>query len=623
MRNRLFVATTLANDPHTEGLHNASKIAALGGVESIILPPSLDYEPFYEAIDKHKPHFIGLSYRQNEDVAVRELFKVVNYFANTGLVKNTDDVKIQFAGLPKTIKILEEKVKDLPLKVDLVKASPNVLERVTETVDYFEIVHDRETIIQSVFEELVPKGIEIFNQLADEAVRGDDYKNEPPLPVPSAKACQDYIARINESDLPVLRSHFGIPDKTIKPTVDGIRQLSEARVLDEVSLGSSDLSQRYFGHPEKFEQLKNDGGVPYKDFSDLVALYQASRYGNFPGVKPYCHVTDLVGFVHQCLDAGMLKGVHQAVPLFWFNELDGRGPSLVRPNIHEHFAAVRELAKNGIPVEMNDPNQWSSRWAHDTIIVTSYALISAVMTMCGVQNMVLQMQFNKPKETGDYADLAKMQAGLEMARRLSLGRRNPAPIFRETRTGIESLSADMTLAKWQLARSTFLQMCMDPHIIHIVSYCEANYAARPADIIDSSRLIRRAVKIFRQHKEDIMKEVNVPVVNERREYLIKESSYLVNEIAKLHHKYQQCPIEAMAPYVGDPDVLATAIEQGYMSAPGIVNEKYKGHFITKPLKYGMINVVDDYNNPRIITEKERLNNRRIMASVNKLCNREI
>ena len=95
MRNRFFVATTLANDPHTEGLHNASKIAALGGVESYILPPSLDYTDFYNAIDKYKPHFIGLSYRQNEEVAIRELFKVVSYFATTGLIKETDDVKIQ------------------------------------------------------------------------------------------------------------------------------------------------------------------------------------------------------------------------------------------------------------------------------------------------------------------------------------------------------------------------------------------------------------------------------------------------------------------------------------------------------------------------------------------------
>ena len=606
MRNRCFVATSLANDPHTEGMHNASKIAALGDIGSYILPPSLDYAAFYEAIDKYKPRFIGLSYRQNENVAVHELFKVVNYFYTSGLIQKGDDVKIMFAGLPKTIRILEDKVSELPLPVILCKASSKVRERVTETVDYFEIENDRERIIQQVYDELVPPGIKLFDQLADEAVRNDDYKNEPPLPVPSIGACKDYITRIQESEFPVLRSHFGIPASDIGPTVDGIRELANARVLDEVSLGSSDLSQRYFGHPEMFERLKNDGGVPYKEFNDLVALYQASRFGNFPGVKPYCHVNDLVGFVNQCLDAGMLRGAHQAVPLYWFNELDGRGPAVVRESIKDHFACVRELAKYGIPVEMNDPNQWSSRWAHDTVIVSSYALISAVMTMCGVQNMVLQMQFNKPKETGDYADLAKMSAGMEMARRISLARKNPAPIFRETRTGIESLSADMDLAKWQLARSTFLQMCMDPHIIHIVSYCEANYAARPADIIDSSRLIRRAVRIFRENKEDIMKEVNVPIVQERKEFLINESSYLLNEIAKFHPNYQPCPLEAMASYLGDEDVIAKSIERKLMTAPGIINEKYKADHLTKPMKYGMINVVDDYTNPRVVTEKERI-----------------
>ncbi|MCM1141414.1 MAG: hypothetical protein NC453_22830, partial [Muribaculum sp.] len=432
MRNCFFVATSLANDPHTEGMHNASKIAALGGIGSMILPPSLDYTAFYEAIHRNNPKYIGLSYRQNENVAVDELFKVINYLHSSGLVKKEEDVKIQFAGLPKTIKVLESKIHELPLRVILCKNSSKVRDRVTETVDFFDIKKNREDIIEQVYEELVPKGIEIFDQLADEAIRGDDYKNEPPLPVPSVEACKDYTVRIAESKFPVLRSHFGIPAPDIKPTVEGIRELAEARVLDELSLGSSDLSQRFFGHPEMFERLKNDGGVPYKDFNDLLALYQASRRGNFPGVKPYCHVTDLVKFVHQCLDAGMLRGVHQAVPLFWFNELDGRGPAIVRNSIKEHFDAVRELAKEGIPVEMNDPNQWSSRWAHDTIIVASYAIVSAVMTMCGVDNMVLQMQFNKPKETGDYADLAKMSAGLEMARRISIGRKNPAKIYRET-----------------------------------------------------------------------------------------------------------------------------------------------------------------------------------------------
>ena len=166
----------------------------------------------------------------------------------------------------------------------------------------------------------------------------------------------------------------------------------------------------------------------------------------------------------------------------------------------------------------------------------------------------------------------------------------------------------MNHAKWQLARSTFLQMCMNPHIIHIVSYCEANYAARPADIIDSSKLIRRAVRLFRENKEDILKAIKSPIVTERKEYLVKECSYLLKEIAKLNTEYKDCPIESIAPFIGDADVIASSIERGLMSAPGIVNERYRGDFITRPMKYGMINVVDDYVNPRVITEYERLFN---------------
>jgi hypothetical protein len=33
----------------------------------------------------------------------------------------------------------------------------------------------------------------------------------------------------------------------------------------------------------------------------------------------------------------MLKGAHQAVPLFWFDVLDGRGPTGVRDAIAEHI----------------------------------------------------------------------------------------------------------------------------------------------------------------------------------------------------------------------------------------------------------------------------------------------
>lgn len=610
MNNRVFVASTLANDPHTEGLHNAGRIARMAGIKTVLLEPSLGLDVLCEAIKENQPRYIGLSYRLSPVVACEQLEKALNYFVNTGLLNTNDHVRISFAGLPETIAMLEGRLDSLPLKISLCKPYPNAMDRALETIDYFEIVEKREEIIKNIREEVEPEGIELFDQLADEVIAHDNYKSMAPLPIPSTQAIDSYTQRIKESPIPILRTHFGIPAPDIGPTVEGIRQIAQARVVDELSLGSSDLSQRYFGHPEMFINRKNDGGVPYKTIEDLQQLYQASRCGNFPAVKPYCHVSNIVQFIDECISIGLLKGAHQAIPLFWFNELDGRGPATVRDSIGEHFAGVRQLVKYGIPVEMNDPNQWSSRHAHDTIIVSSFALISAVMTMCGVRDMVLQMQFNKPKETGDYTDLAKMSAGFEMARRISQYASYPIDIYRETRTGIEHLSPDIEKAKWQLARSTFLQMCMNPHVIHIVSYCEANYAARPEDIIDSSKLIRKAIEIYGQNEREITGLMDIPVVRERKEFLIKESSYLIDEIAKFHPCYHPCPLEQIAPLLGVPDVIADSIENKLMSSPGIINQKYKSNYLTKPMKYGMINLVDDYNCPTVLTEYERLTTNR-------------
>ncbi len=606
MPNNVFIASTLANDPHTEGLHNAARIAQMGGIKAIILEPSESIEHLCDTIHKHNPKYIGLSYRLTPKTAVEQLEKTLSFFQSSGLISNTEEVKITFAGLPETISILKDRVKYYPYKICLCEPYPDILDRAKETVEFFEIINGHDKILEKLKEELKPKGIDILDQLADAVILNDNYKNEPPLQIPSNNGINSYTSRIAESPIPLLRSHFGIPAPDVNPTVDGITKLAEARVLDELSLGSSDLSQRYFGHPEMFVNRKNDGGVPYKTIDDLRKLFQASRRGNYPSIKPYCHVNDIVNFVDQCVEIGLLKGGHQAVPLFWFNELDGRGPKTVRESIHEHFAGVRQLVKHGIPVEMNDPNQWSSRLAHDTIIVTSYALIASVMSVCGVKDMVFQMQFNKPKETGDYGDLAKMIAGMEIAGKLSSYVK--PNIIRETRAGIEHLSPDMNMAKWQLARTTLLQMLLHPQVIHIVSYCEANYAAHPEDIIDSSRLIRRAVRKFNENKSDILASVDWNIVNERKEFLLSETEYLLQHIAKFNPHYKPTSTENLAPFLGDPDVIADSIEHKIMASPGIVNKKYKADYLTKALKYGMVNAVDGFVNPRVITESERLSN---------------
>src|SRR5262249_44640951 len=304
-------------------------------------------------------------------------------------------------------------------------------------------------------------------------------------------------------------------------------------VVDEISLGSSDLSQRYFGDPGAFLGRKNDGGVPYSTFEHLVELFGASRRGNYPGMKPYAHVVNLVPFIDTCLRAGMLRGAHQAVPLCWFNELDGRGLTPVRESIREHLAAVRELAQRGIPVEMNDPNHFSSRWAHDTIVVADYALITAVMLAQGVTDLVLQLQFNKPRETCDHGDLAKMLAGLDLAGELVAGAGSGARLWRETRTGIESFDPDPDAARHQLARSTFLQLIVQPHVIHLVSYCEAMHAAGVNDVIDSSLLVRRCVRVFRQHANELLRLRQDPVVVQRRAHLVDEARITLRHIAAL------------------------------------------------------------------------------------------
>ncbi len=199
------------------------------------------------------------------------------------------------------------------------------------------------------------------------------------------------------------------------------------------------------------------------------------------------------------------------------------------------------MAKLGIPTEMNDPNQWSSRYAHDSIIVADYGLITGgVMTTSGgVKDIIYQFQFNKPAETGgDFADLAKMTAAIEISNKIAAYRKPLPAMWIETRTGIEHLSPDMAKAKYQLARSTLLQMFLDPQIIHLVSYCEANYAAMPEDIIESSQIVRKAIRLFEENKPDLMKYIKDSIVTNRKEHLIKEASFLLKEIGKLNPLFQ-------------------------------------------------------------------------------------
>jgi hypothetical protein len=529
----IFVGLTLGNDPHTVGIHKAGKIARSAGIDYKIIPPATSDADKLRILKELDPRYIGLSYRLSPEIALMELRKFLNKLTNVGLI-DRGERRIGFAALPATLKAVQTSGLQDQYGLVLIGSNTSFRDNILSVLDFLDVKpYERRTeILETLILDSEPEKIPELDQIASRVIDTYSYLEESPLVKPSAQAIKSLPRRIYESQIPLIRTHFGIPSASIQPTVEGIEKIALNGAVDEVSLGSSDLSQRYFGDPKAFENQKNDGGVPYKTKEDLQTLYLATRRGNFPSIKPYAHVVNLKEFIDDCLDVGMLVGAHQAVPLFWFCELDGRGPLSVRDALQEHSEAVAYLALKDIPVEMNDPNQWSSRYVHDTLFVVDYGLIAGVMFTAGVKDMILQCQFNKPAETGDFADLGKMTAAREIVERIR-PQRHPARVFLETRSGIEHFSTDLETAKFQLARTTLLQMMLSPSMIHLVSYCEADHAATAEDVIVSSMLVRRAVRLFKENEPDLKKYLDHPIVLQRKEHLLREAHYVLTRIAAL------------------------------------------------------------------------------------------
>ena len=602
----LYLTMTIGNDPHTEGVKKSGRIAQMLGIPFQMLSPEMSNKEKVKIIKKEKPMFLGVSYRLSPEKAVHELIQFLETMEAYNVLN--DFGYICFAGLLPTLELLRKYGIDSKYKLHLMGSYSDIERTTGNTIDFFRCASpsQRAEIIDIIKTENEPEKIPILDDIAKDVVDSEKYLAEPDLSTPSKRAMESLVCRIDESSIPVIRTHFGVPSESIYPTVEGITKIANAKVIDELSLGSSDLSQRYYGHPELFVGKKNDGGVPYKCKEDLQKLFLASRNGNYPSVKPYCHVAEIVPFIDECVSIGLLKGAHQAIPLFWFNELDGRGSMKMEESLTEHIKGVKHLANLKIPTEMNDPNQWSSRLAHDAIFVTSYCLISSVMYNAGVDNLIMQCQFNKPAVTGDYADLAKFITVQELVEELRpIG--NKARILYECRGGIEHFSSDLKKAKFQLARTTLLQMIINPEILHLVSYCEADHAATAEDIIESSKILRRAVKLFNKHRPDIIKNINMEVIENRKNFLKKEVNCILSTLVALRNGGNKVSVKNYFRYLSLTDVLSKAMEYRIMTAPGIATERYANpSLLTKSGRYGEMDCYKSWNDKLPMREMERI-----------------
>jgi hypothetical protein len=249
-------------------------------------------------------------------------------------------------------------------------------------------------------------------------------------------------------------------------------------------------------------------------------------------------------------------------------------------------------AEKDIPVEVNESHHWSLRYSPDSIAVAAAYLAAYNAKMMGVKVYISQYMFNTPAETSFTMDLAKMMAKVELIESLH---NDSFKTLRQTRTGLYSYPTDFDKGKGQLASSTLLQMQLNPHIMHVVAYCEADHAARPEDIIKSVRITSKVIENCLYGCPDMKLDRKV---RERKEELVRDAKLIIEKIKNLDkdNKYSDPLIS--------PEVISKAIKKGILDAPHLCGVKAAKGTIRTMFFEGKNLTVDE--NYRVISEKVRL-----------------
>ena len=387
---------------------------------------------------------------------------------------------------------------------------------------------------------------------------------------------------------PLIRHHFGLP--SFQETLEGIKRIAESEVLDIISIAPDQDAQENFLHPERQDPSRRGaGGVPIRNVEQLRMLYEASRCGNYPLLRIYAGTSDLVEMARIFLDT--INNCFAAIPIFWFNRIDRRGPMELEESIRAHMEAIRWHAERRIPVEVNDPHHWTLRGAHDAVYVADSFLSAYIAKRLGVRDYVMQLMFNTPPGLSFKMDLAKMLAAVEMVEAIE---EDDFTVHRETRAGLMSFPSDLDLAKGQLASSVMLQMSLRPEILHVVGYCEGDHAAKAEEVIESCRIAHKVV----ENAINGMPEMTLdPDVQRRKEELKAEAKVILDAIKRLGEERCDDPFT-------DPKNLADAVRTGILDAPQILPSKdTRGNVLTKIID-GACYAVDENGN--ILSEKERV-----------------
>ena len=532
------IAGSLGNCVHVAGALSFLALAERAGYETEFLGAAVPVDAFVEAVREHDPDLVGVSYRLTPKVARTLIADLKQRLEEAGLA----DRRFVFAGTPPVCAVAEE-------------------------FKWFE---------------------RCFTGLEEPEETWGYLKGEP-APHEAEDWGTTQIARLEKKKpYPLLRHHFGLP--SLEETIAGIGEIAQARVVDVISIGPDQNAQESFFRPEEMNPaLDGAGGVPIRTREDLIRIYEASRTGNYPLLRIYSGTRDLVKWAEVGTET--INNAWGAIPLCWYNVLDGRSKRTPEESIAENQAAMRWYGERGIPVEVNEAHHWSMRDSHDTLAVVMAYLAAYNARAMRVRHYIAQYMFNSPPTTYANMDLAKMLAKREMIEGLH---GEDFISMRQVRAGLLHFSPDLQVAKGQLAASTVLALGLRPHIIHVVGFCEGDHAARAEDVIESCEIVRGVLRNCLFGMPDMAVD---PAVVERREKLVAEARVLIEALRALAPE-EEDPLTS-------PKVLAEAIRLGLLDAPHLKgNPHAAGMLQTRPVN-GAIEPIDP-KTKRVLTESERL-----------------
>ncbi|MEA4912696.1 MAG: methionine synthase [Oscillospiraceae bacterium] len=541
-----IIGAALGNCVHIGGVVHFLQLAEREGYETVFLGPAVSVDRFIEEIKAQRPTHAAVGYRLTPDNCRQLLDDFCARVRAEGLDKTTTFV---FGGI-----------------------RPNA--ELARACGLFSYISDGSD--------------DIDDSLA--FLRGLDRARA------AERWPQTIVGRIEAKyPYPVLRHHVGLP--SLEDTVAGIARIAEAKVLDVISIGPDQNTQQFFFRPSQMDPaFDGAGGVPLRTEEDFRRLKAAAQTGNYPLLRCYSGTDDVLKFA-QLLDE-TIGNAWCAVPLCWYNELDGRGTRTIDASVVDAQALMRWHAARGIPVEMNEPHHWGLRDAHDVLPVVTSFLAAYNARACGVRDYIAQYMFNNPAMLSFNCDLARVLAMLELTETLA---GDDFRIYRQTRAGLPFLSGDLDVAKGQLAATTYLQLAVRPHIIHVVGYSEAEKAATPDIVIESCRIVRGVIRSALDGAPDLTADA---AVQARKRQLLEEAKYTLDFIKRRYAGVSADPF-------ADPAVIADCVKKGILDAPHIVkNERFTGNLVTRMID-GHCAAVDEEG--RELTEAQRIGRLRLGA----------